>query len=292
MDVINHYYDTYFTLAHPVHPRDESVCLNWGTPLVPVVSVVLYLIMVFTLPKIMKNRQPFSLKTVVALWNLMLSLFSIAVFFGVFVPYIQWYSDWGFYNTFCGVGMEQQIFGTKSGLLFWSYLFAISKYFELLDTFFLIIRKKPLSFLHWFHHATVLLYTWFAEYTHLSLGFVFIVVNAFVHSFMYFYYYLSEIGKKPSEKVALFITIIQISQMVFGIGAVGTGVYLWYQTGVYCLCDTPELMLVAAFLMYGTYLFLFLQFFVNRYFRKKSASARPGTPRPPTKTTPNRPKKE
>ena len=39
-------------------------------------------------------------------------------------------------------------------------------------------------------------------------------------------------GKKPSEKVALFITIIQISQMVFGIGAVGTGVYLWYQTGV------------------------------------------------------------
>ncbi|RHY06234.1 hypothetical protein DYB25_001996, partial [Aphanomyces astaci] len=33
---------------------------------------------------------------------------------------------------------------------------------ELFDTFFVVIRKKPLRFLHWYHHITVLLFCWHA----------------------------------------------------------------------------------------------------------------------------------
>ena len=90
---------------------------------------------------------------------------------------------------------EHLIFSEKRiGIVFWAYIFAVSKYFELFDTLLLIIRKKPVSFLHWFHHATVLLYTWYAEYTHFTIGLLFIIVNSFVHTFMYYYYFLAEIG--------------------------------------------------------------------------------------------------
>ena len=35
------------------------------------------------------------------------------------------------------------------------------------DTVFLVLQKKPVIFLHWFHHVTVLLYCWhaFANWT-------------------------------------------------------------------------------------------------------------------------------
>lgn len=33
---------------------------------------------------------------------------------------------------------------------------------ELVDTLFIVLRKKPLIFLHWYHHITVLLFCWHA----------------------------------------------------------------------------------------------------------------------------------
>ena len=87
------------------------------------------------------------------------------------------------------------------------------------------------------------------QHYHTVMGFNFVIINAFVHTFMYFYYFLSEIGEpqdplrhrllvpdtlpglRPPEFVALFITIIQISQMVFGIFVVAVNSYLWYIAG-------------------------------------------------------------
>lgn len=43
---------------------------------------------------------------------------------------------------------------------FWGTLFSLSKVIELGDTAFIILRKQPLIFLHYYHHATVLIYTW------------------------------------------------------------------------------------------------------------------------------------
>ena len=42
----------------------------------------------------------------------------------------------------------------------WVMLFIFSKIPELIDTAFIVLRKKPLIFLHWYHHITVLLFCW------------------------------------------------------------------------------------------------------------------------------------
>ena len=43
---------------------------------------------------------------------------------------------------------------------FWATMFVLSKVPELGDTMFVVLRKQPLIFLHWYHHATVLVYCW------------------------------------------------------------------------------------------------------------------------------------
>jgi hypothetical protein len=39
-------------------------------------------------------------------------------------------------------------------------LFILSKFPELVDKFFIVARRRPLLFLHWYHHVAVLLYCW------------------------------------------------------------------------------------------------------------------------------------
>lgn len=44
---------------------------------------------------------------------------------------------------------------------FWTTMFSFSKAIELVDTAFVVLRKRPLIFLHYYHHATVLVYVWY-----------------------------------------------------------------------------------------------------------------------------------
>ena len=45
---------------------------------------------------------------------------------------------------------------------FWAYAFVLSKASELGGPIFIIPRKQKLSFLPWYHHITVLLYSWYS----------------------------------------------------------------------------------------------------------------------------------
>merc|ERR1711916_336173 len=105
----------------------------------------------------------------------------------------------------------------RSPAQFWALVFCLSKYFELFDTFFLIIRNptRKVPKLQWWHHITVLLFTWYASHFQLSVGYVFVIINATIHTFMYYYYAMMAVGVRPSW--AFFLTMGQIFQMVLGI---------------------------------------------------------------------------
>jgi elongation of very long chain fatty acids protein 6 len=138
---------------------------------------------------------------------------------------------------------------------------------ELIDTFFIVIHKKPLIFLHWYHHVTVLLYCWHAYVTKAPTGLFFIVMNYGVHSIMYGYYFLMAMKLKPSWMNAMVITVAQISQMIVGVIVTALGFYYAAQAKANNQkCLTEPRNNFAALIMYGSYLFLFMEFFLARYF--------------------------
>lgn len=80
---------------------------------------------------------------------------------------------------------------------------------------------------------------------------------------MYGYYFLMAIRKKPKWMNAKIITVAQISQMVVGV-AVTAIAYYYYKKDDDCYVESTNN--TAAFVMYGSYLLLFLQFFIGRYY--------------------------
>merc|ERR1712137_34346 len=96
--------ETNFILAHPFD-RDENLLLNYGTPVLPTVATIGYLIFVFVVPKYLDKikAKPITLKPVVALWNLGLSIFSLCVLLGVAVPYYRVLQQHGLMECFSGL---------------------------------------------------------------------------------------------------------------------------------------------------------------------------------------------
>merc|ERR1719271_634156 len=100
---------------------------------------------------------------------------------------------------------------------FWVQLFIFSKIPELFDTIFIVLRKKPLIFLHWYHHVTVLLYCFHAYKTEAPQALYFVAMNYSVHAVMYGYYCLMALRIMPKWFSAGLITLAQISQMIIGV---------------------------------------------------------------------------
>ena len=151
----------------------------------------------------------------------------------------------------------------------WVMLFIYSKIPELVDTVFIVLRKRPLIFLHWYHHVTVLLFCWSSYSTSAGSGLYFVAMNYSVHALMYGYYCLQALRMCPKSFPAVLITLSQIAQMF-----VGTGVCIscWYYKLIGLDCHNDTSNLIAGALMYGSYLYLFCDFAVRRYvFPQKKA---------------------
>jgi len=235
----------------------------------PFGSVIVYLLMVFLLPKLLQlssnaKAKPSKFLTYLnAGWNLFLTVGSAVMLFGFLPHFLKAMERKGPMGMICDT--EHDLFD-NTNIKFWVNMFILSKYAELVDTLFLIVKNpfRAVPFLHYYHHATVLLFCWYCVgYYRFGVGFWFGMINASVHTIMYFYYFLAELGYRPSW--AFLITIIQISQMVAGIGLNITWAVQWFK-GENCECTGPRKVLVFTLVMYGSYLYLFVQFFKKRYF--------------------------
>ncbi|XP_062902429.1 very long chain fatty acid elongase 6 isoform X4 [Mobula hypostoma] len=152
---------------------------------------------------------------------------------------------------------------------FWAYAFVLSKAPELGDTIFIILRKQKLIFLHWYHHITVLLYSWYSYKDMVAGGGWFMTMNYGVHAVMYSYYALRAAGFRVSRKFAMFITMTQITQMLLGC-IVNYLVYEWMQQGQ---CPSHMHNIVWSSLMYLSYFVLFCQFFHGAYLSSSTRKA-------------------
>ena len=105
----------------------------------------------------MAKKEAFKLNWQLSAWNLFLAVFSFIGAVRV-VPQIALNVHLhGFEYTICERADTQYGIGA-SGL--WTVLFILSKPLELVDTAFIVLRKKPLILLHWvsctFVHASAL----------------------------------------------------------------------------------------------------------------------------------------
>lgn len=237
--------------------------------MLPIVTVGLYLALIFWGKKYMEDRKPWQWKNQLAVWNFCLSVFSFWGFIRLLPPTLYQMKTLSLRDNVCGDPYGSFI-GGSSGT--WVQFFILSKFPELIDTFFIIIHKKPLMFLHYYHHVSVLLYVWFCAYATVNpIAPVFGTMNYGVHAMMYGYYFLMAIGMKPKWLNPMYITSAQILQMVSGIVTTAVALFYYLQTksdvskGLEVTCKATALELSAAVLMYGSYLFLFVQFFAVRF---------------------------
>jgi hypothetical protein len=141
------------------------------------------------------------------------------------------------------------------------FLFVLSKFPELLDTALLIAKGREVSFLHWYHHTTVLLYTWYAFLCRHPSGLMFVAMNYLVHSVMYTYYARSAYVQKRLWWAPA-VTVMQTAQMVAGL------LITFRHARLSMLrpdCFVHTRCLLAAGVLYATYFGLFASFFVSRH---------------------------
>ena len=98
-------------------------------------------------------------------------------------------------------------------------------------------------------------------------------MNFFVHSLMYTYFALQTIGIKAPKLVSMSITSLQILQMIGGISVLSMSIY---QINFGSGCSVHSNIILSGVLMYGSYFALFVQFFIQSYFKsqtRKSSSS-------------------
>jgi elongation of very long chain fatty acids protein 6 len=220
-----------------------------------------YCILVFCGKWAMSGRARYECRTPLIIWNIFLALFSILGTIRVTPEFFWITSERGLRASVCS-----NSYGHAHITGFWAFMFVMSKLPELVDTVFIVLRKQQLIFLHWYHHATVLVYCCYSYKDFTSTGRWFMNMNYFVHSMMYTYYACKAMRIKVPSLVSQVITTSQILQMIAGC-YVNYTAYAAKAAGERCAISEENIFWSS--LMYFSYFVLFAHFFVNAYVVKK-----------------------
>ena len=189
---------------------------DWSTaPLAditaPLTAGAVYVAVVLALHFWMKRRgRGFDTTYVQAAHNLVLCVGSLAMALGTLLEvYRRASSDAeGARWLFC----ERASTAPTGALWFWSYVYYLSKYYELLDTVLQLFKGRPPPhfFLHVYPHAVVRIMAWnWLEYVQ-TLQHIALLFNTSVHVVMYYYYFRAALKWETPWKA--WVTRLQILQ--------------------------------------------------------------------------------
>jgi len=167
------------------------------------------------------DKRKGAYKTSMILYNVLMAVFSLACFIATTValgwdrgygkPLLDWAGDTPseLYTNSC----PSPVYNSKL-FTYAAWAFYYSKYVEYLDTAWLVLKGKEVSFLQTFHH--------FGAPWDVYLGikfaneglWIFVFLNAFIHTVMYTYYAITAAGVPYPAKPL--ITLMQICQFLAG----------------------------------------------------------------------------
>ncbi|KAK3782135.1 hypothetical protein RRG08_032893 [Elysia crispata] len=167
---------------------------------------ILYLLMIFFSGKWQKITSPLNLNGFLVVHNLGCCITSFVTFAAFCIVLYNHGSIYGKTGDPTLVGVFK---------LYW-----ITKIIELLDTVFMVLRhrSRQISFLHVYHHASMLLLSdmSYRFYPWQSIA-TFLCINSLVHVVLYLYYGLTAMDPNNPPRWKKEVTQIQILQFFIGL---------------------------------------------------------------------------
>ncbi|CAF1564925.1 unnamed protein product [Rotaria magnacalcarata] len=207
----------------------------------------------------MKNQKPFELRNFMFIYNILQVIFcSYVTYESAYVWYEERYSflcqpvDYSYRKTAI----------RACAACWWYYILKIA---DLTDTIIFVLRKKDnqITFLHVYHHLTMLFFSWYGgKYVAGGQSIFISILNSFIHIIMYAYYGLSACGSHIQKYLwwKRYLTQAQIIQFI--------AVILHSSINLLTPCNFPKIFDVA-FLVYGmSILLLFSNFYLQNYIKK------------------------
>ncbi|NXP23868.1 ELOV6 protein, partial [Scytalopus superciliaris] len=215
----------------------------------------IYLIVVFGIKHFMKERRPYHLRAPLILWSFSLTLFSGIAARRLWKQLTFLLLTKGLKQAVCS-----RSFYVHPISKLWVYLFVLSKAAELGDTVFIVLQKKKLTFIHWYHHLVTLLSTWFTCKSMVP-GLVWIAaLNYSIHFLTYGYYTVTAMGIRVPTSIAMTVTTLQMVQLTAFV-IINVLILVWKSNT--CYAPWPEWFVTSFF--YVSLLALFCNFFSKTY---------------------------
>lgn len=244
-------------------PTDNALLAFFLQPKNVVASVLFYLA---SEPLLQSFTQQYGItgkssifRMAVAAHNLALAIFSLLVAINAFQVFSSHYQQYGWNATYC----DQDGSFWASGNGTWAIIFYLSKYWEFIDTWILVLKGKKPSFLQLYHHAGIVLTMWGGVVTQAPWLSIVVMLNSTIHTFMYTYFFIKTISPKTEIRAARYLTTLQILQFFTGIGST----LKMHVMGDECV-SAPSRLVLACLQLYGVGLIVLFMAFASRKYKK------------------------
>lgn len=266
MSVLDSVWQFYESTKETKDPRTKNWFLLNDNPIYIILILLGYYLIVWIGPKLMRNRKPFELQTFMVIYNsLLVVLSAYMVVEIIYSSYLIGYFSTG--NPLCAKYKYSEAYKDPKEMRLANvlYIYFISKIFEFMDTFLMILRKKDnqVSFLHVYHHSSILFIWWIVmSYMPGGQSWFSSSMNCLVHVVMYAYYALAAI---PSMRSKLwwkkYITKFQLTQFVL--------ILMHTLNTAYIGCDFPVFGIQLLTLYMISMLVLFGNFYIKSYIQNR-----------------------